>query len=86
MIDYGCQAEPSKTGDPVIDCLRMLERGAPQWQIYRSNPRWFFMNSRRIDDMEMKVKAWRDEGVDFISTSEENDRPRHSKRHKSEEA
>lgn len=66
LVDFGCavsDAEPS--GDIAEHVLDLLEAGAPLWQVYRQHRKFFFMNYRKISDMEGCLHAWRENGVSF---------------------
>lgn len=51
LCDRGCQVDVPQ-GDPTEVALEMIEQGAPLWQVYQANRKFFFHNYRKVKDIK----------------------------------
>lgn len=64
LVDFGCETTTGRSGDAAETAMDMIEDGAPLWQLYKANRRFFFYNYPKIRDLYKVLQTFREEGVD----------------------
>lgn len=61
LFDFGTErGVPQHEGEDVtVHVMRMIDADAPDWQVRREHPKFYFHNNRKIKDYRADVEVWK---------------------------